>query len=432
MFTESASVMENVKVGIKKIKKSRPDGEAVEEDEEARDLESDRKEGKQRPSVPCPYCDKVLSRRDKMILHVKSIHPDKEAPPTPVKAAKSKEDESKSKKKKSDKEGATETKKAKKKSTSDKDHKEGKKSEKKSDKVKIPCPYCGKLLSRRDKVYDHIKTVHPGSKLPNKIKVEKVSEKGKKGKEKKKEKGKKKKEEKGDKGKEKKKEKGKGEKDKKKTKSKEKNSTEKTAKKIKKDKKGKQLTKAGKSKLKIQKVKKKILIQDSSQVLARAMKKVWSSSDPVYVKFRFTKPAKRQRTDSEVSVELDFADGSPAKKLATDASYAKVKAAAGEKGAKKPFEPAGQQQQQHKTPLGAGKIQANSFMPAKPVLVNVGPDVLSTAGCYSPTVQRLTYSHSMMPGAGSPLDKLVKLPNPKKSPVNKSPVIRILEAKTYK
>jgi len=91
--------------------------------------------------LPCPFCDKILSRRDKLNNHIKNVH---------VKQTEE--------------------------FVKPEDEKENVVSESLLDKTNVlpkkkpqppPCPYCKALLSRMDKLRKHIEKKHPGKKSFN-------------------------------------------------------------------------------------------------------------------------------------------------------------------------------------------------------------------------------------------------------------------------
>jgi len=165
--------------------------------------------------IPCPFCDKILSRRDKLNKHIKNIHlkqsVDNDYRNEPLLT--------------SGKENASSE------SPIEK-RKEPKPTSPKKKAQPPPCPYCNAVLSRMDKLNKHIQKKHPGKHLKSeKCKKQKKNEKVG-------------------------------------TKEKKKNN--------------------------------EVPFQTPWDLL-------WNSKEPVFVKFDFKKKLlKRQRTDSEVTVDFDF------------------------------------------------------------------------------------------------------------------------------
>eukprot|EP00090_Calanus_glacialis_P047514 TRINITY_DN9909_c0_g1_i1.p1 TRINITY_DN9909_c0_g1~~TRINITY_DN9909_c0_g1_i1.p1 ORF type:complete len:321 (-),score=78.47 TRINITY_DN9909_c0_g1_i1:143-1054(-) len=89
-----------------------------------------------RISVPelCPHCPKMLSRRDKLINHIKTQHP---GSPIPLAS-----------------------------STRVSEPAPGKENVLKH--LPLPCPFCDKILSRRDKLNNHLKSAHSMTKYEKK------------------------------------------------------------------------------------------------------------------------------------------------------------------------------------------------------------------------------------------------------------------------
>jgi len=119
----------------------------------------------------CPYCPKMLSRRDKLVQHIKTQHPGAVIPHPPGKKI---EHQCETRKVDFECENSLDEAEA--------EHsKEVAKVEVKENVLKhlpLPCPwpFCGKILSRRDKLNHHIKHVHMKNKDEEKSTKENVIE----------------------------------------------------------------------------------------------------------------------------------------------------------------------------------------------------------------------------------------------------------------
>jgi len=215
--------------------------------------------------ISCPYCDKILSRKDKLNAHIKKLHPNglsglqrSSKSPAPIKVAPIKE--------------ASET-----------------PPRQRSTGKLAPCPYCDKILSRTDKLNEHIKTQHLGFPSPTKIKVEKMTTP--------------------------------------------KPSTESKVK--------KKIVLEDIPKRPIVKKVAKRVVEDTSTIIEKAMEMAYTAEDPVFVKFSFPKPLiGRKRQNSEDSIDMDISpvyasfarspvvyslEGPPKKKVKIEAKKIKKK-----------------------------------------------------------------------------------------------------------
>lgn len=178
----------------------------------------------------CHYCDKILSRKDKLNHHIKTQHPGGFVSKSPIKLTKTKDvSETPPGRRSIDKLAGRSI-----------------------DKL-APCPYCDKILSRTDKLNQHIKTQHTGCPSPTKIKVEKTPKLP-------------------------------------------------TESKVKK----KIVLEDIPKRPALKNVAKKV-VKDPSTIIENAMEMAYTSADPVFVKLNFPKPLiGRKRQLSEDSIDLDI------------------------------------------------------------------------------------------------------------------------------